>query len=447
MFRSLATVWSELRTGLGPGARVGRGAGAAFAIMVAGSALVLLNQLILTRILGVEAYGEYIYAITWVFVLGVLGVIGMDTTVVRFVGQYAALDEAGRLRGLLTGGALWSLGTSLLLAGAAAVVAVLLSGSMQGGLYAALLAAAVLLPAQVAVQYWSGVARGFQRIVLAKLPAEVFRPLLFGAMVLASFLVFGARPSAAAAVGWNLAATCVVLVVLFAGLWPRLRGLSGVTPRSASREWLSVSGPVVLVAGSHLLLSRTDTLMLGMLRDTSEAGIYTVASRLAELVSFMLAAVAAIAAPMIAECHARDDRRRLERLLSVASRIVCAFALPAALALALGGRWLLGWFGEEFEAGYGVLVVLAAGQLVSAFCGLVGPLLVMTGNHGSAARILCTAMLANLVMNALLIPPFGARGAVVATASSMVFRSVWMLVTVVRRLGVDPTPLAALRGD
>jgi len=447
MFRSLATAWSELRTGLGPGARVGRGAGAAFAIMAAGSALVLLNQLILTRILGVEAYGDYVYAITWVSVLGVLGVIGMDTTVVRFVGQYAALDEAGRLRGLLSRGALWSLGTSLLLAGVAALVSTLLSGSMQGGLYAALLAAAVLLPAQVAVQYWSGVARGFQRIVLAKLPAEVLRPLLFGATVLASFLVFGARPSAAAAVGWNLGATCVVLVVVFAGLGPGLRGLSGVAPRRESREWLSVTGPVVLVAGSHLLLSRTDTLMLGVLRDTSEAGIYTIASRVAELVSFMLVAVAAIAAPMIAETHARGDRRRLKRLLSVASRIVFAFALPAGIGLALGGRWLLGWFGEDFEAGYGVLVVLVAGQLVSAFCGLVGPLLVMTGNHGSAARILCTVMLANLVMNALLIPPFGTWGAVAATATAMVFRSLWMLVTVVRRLGVDPTPLGALRRD
>lgn len=441
---SFSEIWSELRAGQGPGARVGRGAGAAFGIKVAGTALVLLNQLALTHILGVDSYGQYIYTITWISLLTVVGVIGMDTTVVRFVGQYGALGERRLLRGLLARGASWSVGASLLLGAIAAGVATLLSGSMEDGLHAALLAGAALLPVQVAVQYWSAVARGYQRIVLAKLPQEVLRPLLFGTTMVALFFIFGARPGAAAAVGWNLAATVVVLIVLVGGLRPSLRELGRVAPRSASREWLSVAGPVLLIAGSQLLLSRTDTLMLGILRDTSEAGIYAIASRIAGLVSFMLVAVAAIAAPMISECHARQDRRRLKRLLSVASRIVLAYALPAAIGLVLAGRWLLGWFGEEFAAAYGVLVILVAGQLVHAFCGLVGALLVMTGHQSSAARILWTAVVINVVLNAVLIPRFGAPGAAVATTTAMVLRHVWMLVTVIRRLELDPTPFAAL---
>jgi O-antigen/teichoic acid export membrane protein len=149
----------------------------------------------------------------------------------------------------------------------------------------------------------------------------------------------------------------------------------------------------------------------------------------------------AIAAPLIAELWSTGRRAELQRLATFAAR--CVFAATALLVLLLAalGRPTLALFGDGFPAGYGPLLVLAAGQATSALVGSVGLLLSMTGHQKEAARIMLAAALANVVLNALLIPRFGLLGAAVATAATTAAWNLAMLVRVVRTLGIDPTVL------
>ena len=57
-----------LLTGEGPGAQLVRGSALAMALSVAGVILVFGNQIILARLLGPAAYGEYAVVISWVAV-------------------------------------------------------------------------------------------------------------------------------------------------------------------------------------------------------------------------------------------------------------------------------------------------------------------------------------------------------------------------------------------
>ena len=65
----------------------------------------------------------------------------------------------------------------------------------------------------------------------------------------------------------------------------------------------------------------------------------------------------------------------------------------------------------------------------------------MTGHQNRAAVHFGSAAALNIGLNVLLVPPFGAMGAAVATAVSMVAWNLAMLTFVVRRLRLNSTVL------
>ena len=80
--------------------------------------------------------------------------------------------------------------------------------------------------------------------------------------------------------------------------------------------------------------------------------------------------------------------------------------LPVALAIAVLAEPLLALFGDEFRDGAGAVRILVAGELVKAFLGLSGLLLVMTGHEGDLTRGVAIGGMANLVLAIVLVPLF-----------------------------------------
>jgi O-antigen/teichoic acid export membrane protein len=200
----------------------------------------------------------------------------------------------------------------------------------------------------------------------------------------------------------------------------------------------------MLVSVMHLAMAHTDMLMLGMLTESAETGIYNAASRLAGVMAFGLMTVNTVVAPLFSELFATGERERLQRLVTLAASGTALALLPVLLALALGGEQLLGLFGPAFVAGYLPLLILSAGQIVNALSGSVGFLLTMSGHQKEVSRILSLTALLNLAGNALLIPRYGAAGAAASTACAT---GLWNLILVwrVRRLtGIRPTALSWL---
>lgn len=57
--------------------------------------------MLLARILGAEQYGYYVYALTWVILLALPSLLGMDSTAVRYVAAYRARGEDSLAAGFL----------------------------------------------------------------------------------------------------------------------------------------------------------------------------------------------------------------------------------------------------------------------------------------------------------------------------------------------------------
>ncbi len=151
-------------------------------------------------------------------------------------------------------------------------------------------------------------------------------------------------------------------------------------------------------------------------------------------------------APRVSALHTEGNREHLQRLLTNTARAATLVAAPAILTFLLFPGPILGIFGPRFRAATPVLMILTGAQMTDVLCGPVGMLLIMTGHERISARIVGIAMVLNVVLNTALIPTFGPVGAAIATAASIIFRNVGMVVAAHHKLRLDSTALGLLAG-
>lgn len=420
-----------------------RGATGTLIVTGAGALVGVGVQMLLARWLGVREWGYFAFCWTLLHLLVLLGKLGFDTAEIRFVAAYRVQQSWPLLAGLLRFGDRVVLAASLAVGAATAAVTLALSGTLgvggrlEPGLTRTLLVSCLVLPWFSLLGLRGSALQGLRRVVLARVPEVVLRPPLTAALAGGLLLAWG-QVSAA----WVMAATGVAIALCVAvghGLLERHlpAAVKVAEPEVQGREWMRVSLPLLLVSGMRLLLGQADILLVGMLIGTTEAGIYTAASRLSHLITFGQNAANGIVAPMIAELHAQDEKAKLQRLVTLASWGSTLFALAAALALVLGGKLLLSLFGKEFVGSWTVLAILAAGQVVNAASGPVGYLLNMTGHQDSNARILGWTVGLNVALAVPAILAWGAAGASAATGLMIATKNLWTWWEVRRRLGIN----------
>jgi O-antigen/teichoic acid export membrane protein len=415
-----------------------RGAAGNLATSGLGALLLVGSQLFLARFLGAIEFGYFLYSLTVLSVLGVVSRVGVDTALVRYVAAYSAQRDWSRLAGIVRFGDRFVLGVGSVVAATTGLVVWLLRATLDPHLTRALWVTAVMLPvAGGAIYLRAAVLQGLRRAALVPLPDAIVRP---GLLLIVTSTLYSWRGSLTAveALWSNLAAA--VGGVLVGSLLIRAslpKPVRSASPVSEARAWTRTSWPLWLVAGMRFLMNQTDILLLGILVDTTTAGIYGVASRLARLVTFGLSAANSISAPLISELHSRGDVDALQRMVTFTCRGTTLWSLLFAGAVIVFSSPLLALYGQEFRAGAPVLLVLAVGQIVNGATGPVGFLLNMTGHERVNARILAWIAGANLVLNPPAILLFGALGAALVTATLGAVKNLLTWWVARDRLGVD----------
>ncbi len=418
-----------------------RGAGIAFVIQAAGTLLKYISQVLFARWTGPAEYGAYAYVFSWTQLLAVPAGLGLTTGVLRFIPEYLTRGDWTRLRGLLRRSRQLTLGVGL---GLAALITLVLPWVSKGVLRvdtSTLLIGLWIVPLVALVQLDQEMARATKRIAAAYLPPFVLQPALALA-ICGAILAAGARLSGTgilAAVGLSFALTFTLQV------WWLRRGLPAAAVSTAAsyetREWLRVSFALLWIAGFLIVLNQADLIMIGLLRGSRDAGIYNAATRTARLVGFVLVAVNAMAAPMIASLSARGEREMLQGLVRAATLWMLWPSVLIALGFIFFGDVILSLFGAEFIEGRAALTILAIGQVVNAAAGPVGYLLILTGHQRDTARVYGWSALINVLLNILLIPRWGLVGASCATAITMALWNAWLFLLVRKQLGIITLPV------
>ena len=416
-----------------------RGAASSGLVKVMAIGVMFVVHLVLARVLGVEEYGAFSVARSWIDLCVLAAVLGIDSSLVRFVSQYRVQGDEAALRGILR----WSRRVPLAagtVAGTAFVAASwLLRDRIGDSLCLALIAGGVSLPLLAAVTTRQAALRGFQRAGIHELPLSVVRPTLLAAGMFLLPVVTSAPATAGAAMAVNILALLGALVAAEYGVRRQLTA-ADVQPRYETRHWLGVSTPMLLDSTMRVAVNEIDIIVIGIVIGPAQAGIYAVALNLARLMAFGLAAGNSITAPLIAELNTQGDREAMQSVVRLACSISTGVALAVGLLLVLVRSFALELFGEAFQAGATLVLILAAGQFVNAATGPVVGLLNMTGLQTVNLRITVVIALLNVGLSYPAARLFGMEGAATVTGALVAARNLWVWREVRRRLQIRALP-------
>lgn len=411
-----------------------------FALQAGAAALSVGGAVVMARILGVEQYGAYAFAMAVTSLVVIPTTLGLPGLAVREVSGLAVRERWGVLRGLLA----WTARTVLVVSAVVAAGGALLVAGFDlapDEAHVPLVLAMAVVPLVAVVQVGAAVLRGLGPVVLGHLHETVLRPGVALVVLVAAYAVVGDTVDATWAVGAQIVAAAAA-VVLVVGLTVRHvpRAVWGAVEERQPRAWLRAAVPMMFIGAAQVVNVNTDVVMVGAFEGAEAAGLYRVASRGAHAVVFVLVAANTVLQPVVASMYARGEVDRLQAVLTRSVRLVALVALSVTVALiAAGGPLLRGVFGSEFGVAATALAILAVGQLVNALLGSAGTVLMMTGHERDAAVAVGVGAVVNVALNAVLVPLFGIEGAASATAVSVVIWNVILTRRSVRIVGLDPS--------
>lgn len=371
----------------------------------------------LARYLGPADFGLLSFALAFVALFGSLATLGLQDVVIR---EIVRAPSTARVT-LGTAFALQLVGGVLACVSAIGLIAWLNTDDVVVRALVSILAITSLFKAAEAVRYW------FASQVLSKFVVWGESAVFLAASIARVGLIVGG--AVVIAFAWLALAEAVVACLALLLLYV-LRDGSPSTWRfdvRVARRMLQDSWPLILSGFAISLYMRIDQVMLGYLVGDEAVGVYSAAVRLSEVWYFIPVAIVGSIYPNIIvakECGGSFYERRLQQLYD----LIVFLAYGVAVPLSFASGWLVvTLYGSAYAEAGGVLAIhVWAGIFVGLGAASGKWLLTEDLPKQVLYRSLIGAGL-NIALNSFLIPPFGAKGAAVATIISY-FASVFSTV-------------------
>ncbi len=347
----------------------------AFGGKIGATALTVVTNGLLARMLSPGEFGAYLLVLSIISVGAVLGSLGLPKTVVQFIAKDMVLEQPGRAQKAiyttLKLGVVGALGVSL--------AYVLVGGELVGEyiFHSSLLVAVTGLTAGwIAISVIQEIVaesfRGFHDIRMATLFGGVATGgkssgLIMKGMLLAILVLLwwtsghtDLKTVMLISVGSGVASALLALLLL----QRRVSSLDteGAENPVSAQDTLRDAFPILLISlTSFILLSAADLWILGAFRSQEEVAVYGAAARLVALIVMPLLITNLVLPPVIAEMYAEGKTAKLERTLRAYSTISGIPSLLIIIAFVLLGGPILGLvYGSYYETGTTVLIILSA---------------------------------------------------------------------------------------
>ncbi len=393
------------------------------------SSLYIIN-FIIAKNLGSEELGIFSLFLVFYNLIVIIGLLGLDTGLLRFIPQYNKNHLIYRLHNILNKSVIvlgiWS---AILIVILLIISSILLesffSGLQKDFLFYLFI---IISPLIIFSKYYSVVLRGFKSIGLSILFDNLLHRVLI-LFFLLTVITLNIKTDNLSILTFLLALIVGSLFILPIG-WKikrknvRRNGLIQQKDNFSVKEILKITVPMFLTSSMLFLAGWTDSLMIASFLDSSSVGVYTVCLQLSFLINFSLIGIHTVITPKFSELFWNNQIIELKNTVKNSAKFTFWSSVPILIILVVFSKDILGIYGDEFEKAYLVLIILCSSQLIRSCIGLVFQLLNMTGHEKITNRILIITLVINILTNAILIPIYDLLGAAIATFVSNAIRDI-----------------------
>jgi O-antigen/teichoic acid export membrane protein len=356
---------------------------------------------VMARELGEARFGDFTFAVSLTSLLIIASGFGTEDLIVREVAR-----DRGRVHALVADAATVKWTSSI------GLVALAVAIAWVAGYDGDALAAVALVGAGVACQNlsrtWYAAYQAYERMQYVALALIVERTLI--AITGIALLVFA---DAGLAVVSAVFAAGSLLGLAFTAVGLR-RWVVPLRWDVDRRRWAALvrAGiPIGLAYLTFTLLLRLDTVLLGVIaggEDSSEVGVYGAAFRLLEGTFFVSAAIASAMLPWFA-VSGGEDRRRTSTGFELGLKLASGVLMPVGIAfIALAEPIVDLLYGESYEEAVLPLRLLGVAAVTFGVNNVIATALTARDLPQRFLRIAAIVSVENIVLNLILIPPYGA---------------------------------------
>jgi O-antigen/teichoic acid export membrane protein len=376
----------------------------------------LLVGVWVARYLGPEKFGLLSYAHSFVGLFTIFATLGLDEIVVRELIK----DESKR--NLLVGTTFW-----LKFFGALLVLLVLAfaikytSNDYKTNILVFIIASATIFQSFNIVDFY------FQSKILSKFVAYANFISLFISTIVKIALILS--HASLLAFAWVVLFDSFVLACGFIYFFLkhstfRIKYL--IFYKSTAIDLLKDSWPLIFSGGVLMIQARIDQVMIKEMLGSLEVGYYSVAMRLIEAVAFIPMLLKSSLYPSIQSAKIQSKALYQDRLLNF-YRLNFLFFLVLAIPIFIFAEPIIVLlFGIEYQPA-GVLLALLSIRLFFANMGVARGTYIVTENLMKFSMLtMILGTIVNIYLNYVLIPNYGARGAIVATIVSF-FTTIYLV--------------------
>ncbi|MEQ4206484.1 polysaccharide biosynthesis C-terminal domain-containing protein [Actinopolymorpha sp. B17G11] len=398
-------------------------------------AAVFLAGVVAARLLDPSALGVAGVGLTVGWAVAIVANGGLNIAAIYFLGRRP--DSRGAVVAYVLALTLGAVLAAVLLTGAAAPVVGAVVLERQAPLL--FVAAALLAVATLGYEVAGALLLGLERRRSYVFADALRSAATLGITVL--LLVLFVRT----AEGYLLATVLGAAVAAAVALWGVRRAVGSLRPRfdaAFSREAMRLGLAGQLGNVLTFLNLRLDLLLVPALLRLDLAGIYFVATRVADVVGQASTAAASMLFPHVAG----QPDRRATAVTERTSRLTLLATVAAALVLAGGASLLLGWvFGPAYRQGTSALLILLVGMVPLAMARVLAADLKGRGRPGLVSVGSGVGAALTVITDLLLIPVWGIEGAAVASVvayggTAVVLLACYRRVTGGRLLMLVPRP-------
>jgi len=328
------------------------------------SASGLFERIVIGRFLGPEEYGIVSVCVAVVMLATTGSMLGLSQGIPRFIPRFS--NEAD-MRGVWASGAISVTILSLIVTCSLIILSnpisrmILGSESQIDNLVIFCLSIPFIVLFKISISAIRGLENTRFRIYVQDLAYPIVRIL-----TLFILLYFG----------WSVRSSAVAY--LFAGLFSFILShifLNKIQPLFGTATWrfrrlLKFSAPLVVSTMMSILLTRSDTIMLGYFLSPKQVGLYSAAYPIAEGLQLILSSFGFLYLPLASRLDSNNERDQTENIYEITTKWIVILTFPAFALFAVFPRETLNLFwGAEYTSGAAVLSILSIGFFSSAIIG------------------------------------------------------------------------------
>lgn len=397
------------------------GAKIVFFIKIFGMSISYFSIYLISKNYGSEIVGIYSVSMSFLLILSMISSLGINISILRFVGEIKSKEY--NLSYLYKYSTQFVIICSLLISFALFKLSPTISNYFfQNELYInALKLISLTIPfmavLNIGIEFLIGIER-FKK-------SEFLRSVLPSLIVVLAIYIYGIKISNNLLPVFSIGVG--VILSSFLSIFFILSHLKKVSYFQEKKEKLikrskiiKTSFPMMITSVSALLLANISLIMCEYFLSSQEVGVYSVCWRISALVSIVMLVLNSISGPKFSELFWSNQLDDLQDTISESTRVVFYFSLLVSTFIIIFQKKIFSIFGGDFSGGSEIIFYFILSQLFYCFTCSNGVILNMIGKQKLNAILVSVVLFLTIILNIILIPKFGLKGAAITNLVSSV---------------------------